>query len=119
MAFRFTSWLTRPLALRSLVRQIGLAVRLFREPRVPTALKAIPIVAAMYVISPVDIVPDFILGLGQLDDIGVVLMAFEFFVRLCPTGAQSFHREAIAQRRPYAPMSTPDDDAIDAEYRRL
>ena len=116
MAIRNSSWLSRPLSLRALIGQARLAIRLFREPRVPMALKAVPVLALLYVLSPIDLVPDFIPGLGQLDDVGVILAAFEFFVRLCPSGAQTFHREAVAQRRPYAPM-TSTDDVIEAEWR--
>jgi uncharacterized membrane protein YkvA (DUF1232 family) len=116
MAIRISSWLSRPLSLRSLVLQARLAVRLFREPRVPTALKTVPLLAGLYLVSPVDLVPDFIPGFGQLDDLGIVLAALELFVRLCPTGAQTFHREAIARRRPYAPMASTDD-VIEAEWR--
>jgi uncharacterized membrane protein YkvA (DUF1232 family) len=116
MATRISSWLSRPLSLRSLITQARLAFRLFREPRVPILLKAVPLLAFLYVLSPIDLVPDFIPGLGQLDDLGIMLAALELFVRLCPSGAHAFHREAIAQRRRYAPM-TSTDDIIEAEWR--
>jgi uncharacterized membrane protein YkvA (DUF1232 family) len=49
---------------------------LLRDPRIPLWAKAaIPALAAAYVISPVDLIPDFLLGAGQLDDIGVMLLA--------------------------------------------
>ena len=84
MAIRISSWLSRPLSLRSLLVQARLAIRLFREPRVPMLLKAFPLLAVLYVVSPIDLVPDFIPGLGQLDDLGIILAALELFVRLCP-----------------------------------
>jgi len=111
-----SSWLSRPLSLRALIGPARLAIRLSREPRVPTALKAVPVIALLYVLSPIDLVPDFIPGLGQLDDLGVILAALELFVRICPSAAQAFHREAVAQRRPYAPMASTDD-VIEAEFR--
>ena len=40
------------------------------------------VVSLGYVISPVDAVPDPIAGLGQLDDIGVVLLAVWYLWRL-------------------------------------
>jgi len=61
----------------------------------------------LYVISPLDFVPDFLPVLGQLDDLGVVLLALEGFTRLCPTEAVEFHRAAIAQGRKYDPMPRP------------
>lgn len=49
---------------------------LMRDPKIPFWAKAtIPAIAAAYVISPVDLVPDFLVGVGQLDDIGVMLLA--------------------------------------------
>jgi uncharacterized membrane protein YkvA (DUF1232 family) len=102
--------------VRALLAQARLAFRLFREPRVPLVLKAVPLLAVLYVISPIDFVPDFIPGLGQLDDLGIILAALELFVRLSPGGAQTFHREAITQRRRYSPM-TATADVIEAEWR--
>lgn len=116
MGIRISSWLSRPWSLRSLLAQAKLGFRLFREPRVPMVLKAVPLSALLYVISPIDFVPDFIPGLGQLDDLGIILAALELFVRLCPGGAQTFHQEAINQRRRYSPM-TATDDIIEAEWR--
>lgn len=40
------------------------------------------VVSLGYVISPVDAIPDPIAGLGQLDDLGVVLMAVWYLWRL-------------------------------------
>lgn len=116
MAIRISSWLARPLSLRSLIVQARLGIRLFREPRVPALLKAVPILAGLYLVSPIDLVPDFLPGLGQLDDLGVILAALELFVRLCPAGAQAHHREAISQRRRYTPMAS-NEDIIEAEWR--
>jgi uncharacterized membrane protein YkvA (DUF1232 family) len=49
---------------------------LMRDPKIPLWAKAaIPAIAAAYVISPVDLIPDFLLGAGQIDDIGVILLA--------------------------------------------
>jgi uncharacterized membrane protein YkvA (DUF1232 family) len=114
---RLFAWLSRPLLLRSLLTQARLAFRLLRDPRVPWLLKAIPILAVLYVIWPLDFVPDLLPGLGQLDDIGVLIFALELFVRLCPPAAQAFHKEALARRRAYSPMS-PTDDVIEATWRR-
>jgi uncharacterized membrane protein YkvA (DUF1232 family) len=69
-------------------------------------------------VSPVDAIPDLLPGLGQLDDLTVIVLAVELFVWLCPTGAQAFHREAIARRGRYTPMPS-QDEVIDAEWRRL
>ena len=117
MAARVTSWLSKPALLRTLVSQARLAFRLLREPRVPALRKAIPLLAALYIISPFDFVPDFFPVLGQLDDLGIAALGLEMFLRLCPAGPKAFHRDAIAQGRTFAPMATTDD-VIDAEWHR-
>lgn len=117
MVARMTSWLQRPGLLRSLLSRVRLAIRLMREPRVPLLTKALPTLAVLYLISPFDLVPDVLPLLGQLDDLGLILITLEVFLRLCPAAALAFHRAAIARSQRYAPMSATDD-FIDAEYRR-
>jgi uncharacterized membrane protein YkvA (DUF1232 family) len=100
-----------------LIRQARLALRLLRDPRVPWVTKAVPVMAALYLIVPLDLVPDVFPILGQLDDLGVAAVALETFLRLSPAGARTFHETAIAHGRRYSPMA-PGDEIIDAEWRR-
>jgi uncharacterized membrane protein YkvA (DUF1232 family) len=117
MAVRTTSWLTRPGLLRTLLSHLRLGLRLVRDPSVPLLTKAVPLLTGLYVISPLDFVPDLVPVLGQLDDLSIVLIGLETFLRLCPASTTTFHRDAIAQGRTYTPMA-PSGDVIDAEYRR-
>src|SRR5262245_24614708 len=112
-----SSWLSRPRTFRSLLQQLKLAGRLLREPRVPAPLKVIPGLAAVYVLSPIDFVPDLIPGLGQLDDLAVLVFTLELFIRLCPSNAQLFHRQAIAQGHDFSPMPSADN-VIEAHWTR-
>ncbi len=100
-----------------LLSHARLAGRLLREPRVSLLTKAVPLLAALYLVSPLDLVPDVLPLFGQVDDLSVVLIGLAAFLRLCPSAAVAFHRAAIAEGRPYAPLS-PTDDAIDVEWRR-
>jgi uncharacterized membrane protein YkvA (DUF1232 family) len=62
------------LLLPNTVKLIG---RMVRDPRVSVRRK-IPIAAAIgYVVSPIDIIPDSILGFGLLDDAVVVSLALD------------------------------------------
>ena len=45
------------------------------DPRKGWATKALAIAALVYLIMPLDVVPDFIPVLGLLDDVGVILAA--------------------------------------------
>lgn len=103
--------------LRTLLAQIRLAIRLIREPCVPAVIKAVPLLAAVYIVSPLDLIPDVLPVIGQLDDLGIAILAHQVFFRLCPADAKTFHQQAIAQRRSYSPMQ-PVDEFIDAEWRR-
>ena len=117
MAAKTTSWLTRARVFRTLLSDIHLAIRLLREPLVPTYLKVVPFAAVAYILSPLDFIPDFIPIVGQLDDIGFLILGLKLFLRLCPADAIAFHRDAIVEHRPFAPMS-PADQVIDAEFHR-
>jgi uncharacterized membrane protein YkvA (DUF1232 family) len=110
------SWWLRAGLLRSAWSDVRLAARLAREPRVPWLTKMLPLLAVLYVVSPLDIAPDILPGLGQLDDIGVVLIALKLFLRLCPAWCVAFHREESLKGRPYSPAS-PHADIIEAEFR--
>jgi len=103
--------------LRTLVSHIRVSLRLLREPRVPLLFKLIPVLAAGYVISPLDFLPDVLPVIGQLDDIGIVFVALETFLRFSPVEAVEFHRAAVAQGRSFSPMPATGD-VIDAEFRR-
>ncbi len=105
MAVRTTSWLSIPSLLRTLVTHVRLSLRLLREPAVPLLIKGLPFVALAYLVSPIDGVPDFIPVLGQLDDLGVVLLALESFLKLCPETVVAHHRAAMASGRPFSPAA--------------
>ena len=117
MASRVTSLISWPSLLRTLLSHVRLTLRLIREPAVPLLMKAIPVLAVVYVVSPIDLVPDVIPIVGQLDDLGVIILALETFLKLCPPRAVDFHRSALDSRRPYSAMPA-DGDVIDAEFRR-
>jgi uncharacterized membrane protein YkvA (DUF1232 family) len=111
------SWLAKPGLLRGLLAQARLALRLMREPAVPLLAKGVPVLAAVYLIWPLDFLPDIFPVLGQLDDLGVVLAALELFLHLCPDAPSAFHRAALAAGRRFSTMPA-QGSVIDAEFRR-
>jgi len=55
-------------------RRAWLTWKLYRDPRVSPGLKrAITVGAFAYVVSPIDVLPDLLLGVGQIDDVGVLV----------------------------------------------
>ncbi|MEA2509884.1 MAG: hypothetical protein QOG21_1966 [Actinomycetota bacterium] len=67
-----------------LPRLARLIWRLTRDPRVPARSKAILVLLGAYIVSPVDLIPDFIPGLGQLDDIVVAAFALDQIINRIP-----------------------------------
>jgi hypothetical protein len=63
---------------------------------VPTWIKyGIPVLIALYFLFPIDVIPDFIPGLGQLDDLGVILLGMSMMIRFAPQQVVSEHRQAL------------------------
>jgi len=79
----------------SALRQVRLAWRLLRDARVPIAPKLAPLGVLAYILSPIDVLPDVILGLGQVDDLGLFLLAVQVFPMLCPPEVVRAIREEL------------------------
>ena len=108
--------------LGGLVRQARLAWRLLRDGRVPGWVKVIPAIGLVYLLSPIDLIPDWVLpGLGQMDDIALVLLALKMFVDLSPPGIVSEHIDNLsgAGKRTRPTDAAPDGPTIDATYSLL
>ena len=67
--------------------------RLRKDPRVPRSAKVAVAIAAAWVISPIDLIPEFLPVIGPLDDVVVVALALRFAARRVP-------REAIEEAWP-------------------
>jgi uncharacterized membrane protein YkvA (DUF1232 family) len=67
----------------TVIREGQLAWHLFRDPRVPTLAKFIPALALLYVLLPIDIIPDWLPIIGGVDDIAIVSGAITLFIRVC------------------------------------
>jgi uncharacterized membrane protein YkvA (DUF1232 family) len=55
--------------------------RYLASPAVPRWRKLLGVLAAVYVVLPVDLVPDVLPLIGWLDDVGVVAAVLAFLVR--------------------------------------
>ncbi len=63
--------------LPDLVRMLG---RLVRDPRVPRSAKIVTGGVIAYLLSPIDIVPDFLPGVGALDDVYLAIWAVRYLL---------------------------------------
>lgn len=104
-----------------LITQIRLGWRLWRDSRVPGWVKLIPIAGLLYFLSPIDLIPDLMLpGLGEVDDLVVLLLALKMFLDFSPQAVVREHVEQLlgrSARQPSAAESTAS--AIDVPYRVL
>ena len=69
------------------------ARRLRRDPRVPRRVKLVVLGAGLWVLSPVDLIPEFLPVIGPLDDVVVVALALRYAARRIP-------REALQEAWP-------------------
>ncbi len=58
--------------------------RLRKDPRVPRTAKAAVIFAGLWVLSPIDLIPEFLPVIGPIDDVLVVALALRFAARRVP-----------------------------------
>ena len=58
--------------------------RLRKDPRVPRTAKIAIAFAGLWVLSPIDLIPEFLPVIGPLDDVVVVALAFRFAARRVP-----------------------------------
>lgn len=116
-----------------------IAWKLYTDPRVSMLLKvAVPVIGLLYFIMPIDLLPDFIPVIGQLDEVAIALLLIRMFVALAPTDivAEYRHQATGAGTGPQASATgkassstsrkasnngagaqATYDDVVDAEYR--
>jgi uncharacterized membrane protein YkvA (DUF1232 family) len=70
-----------------------------------------------YLLWPVDLLPDFIPALGQLDDLAVLALGVRLFIELSPKHIVQEYRDRLAGAGPSQPSGSDQGETVDAEYR--
>jgi uncharacterized membrane protein YkvA (DUF1232 family) len=83
--------------IRRLPTYIRLVWALLRDSRVPAQQKLVLAGIGAYLFLPLDLIPDFVPVLGQLDDVAVVLLGLDLFIRSAPQDLVDEHMAKIAQ----------------------
>src|SRR2546430_5452914 len=83
--------------IRRLPTYIRLVWALLRDGRVPAQQKLILAGIGAYLFFPIDLIPDFVPVLGQLDDLAVVLLGLDLFIRSAPEAIVAEHLAKISQ----------------------
>ena len=79
---------------RSIKRDTHAVYLASRDPRTPWCAKAVAIGVVAYALSPIDLIPDFIPVLGQLDELVILPLGIWLVVRLIPPDVMNEHRAA-------------------------
>ena len=81
---------------QDLITRVKLILRLIGDKRINFFLKLLPIAAAIYVISPVDLLPGAVFPfIGALDDAVVIWLGTTMFVSLCPDDIVQEHTNVL------------------------
>jgi uncharacterized membrane protein YkvA (DUF1232 family) len=88
-------WLGRRTAARELFTLLPNLLRLFRallrDPRVPRSSKVLLVLGAAWLVSPIDLIPEFLPGVGPLDDAVVAALVLRHLVRRAGTDVVREH----------------------------
>lgn len=96
----FTRWAA---AANLRVRLLALW-KLYRHPSTPRLPKAVALLVLAYALSPIDLIPDFIPLLGQLDDLLLIPLGLWLVVRLSPP---ALWQACLAEARAAPPQRLP------------
>jgi uncharacterized membrane protein YkvA (DUF1232 family) len=90
--------LVRVRLLRVLLRDGRLTWRLVRDPRTPLRAKLILVATVLFVVSPINWIPNFVPVLGQLEDVALLSLGMELFLRSVPEYLKAEHRRGLGVR---------------------
>lgn len=112
----------------SVLNQLRLVLKLMSDRRVPGLVKLLPIGAVLYLLSPFDLIPDVIVGLGQLDDLGVLILGINALINMAPqyvvqelrneiSGAYQAHKTDSTDNTDSASSPHASGETVDGSYR--
>lgn len=81
--------------LRNLPNFARLYWRLLCDRRVSLGPKALLLLSVIYVLSPIDLIPDVVPFVGEVDDLLIIILACRLFIYLCPRAVVAEHVRRI------------------------
>ncbi len=79
--------------VRNLKTEVHALYLASKDPRVPWYAKVIMALTIGYAISPIDLIPDFIPVLGQLDDLIIVPAGIALAIKMIPKNVMEEYRQ--------------------------
>jgi uncharacterized membrane protein YkvA (DUF1232 family) len=96
---------------QDLLLRIKLILRLIGDRRINVLLKILPVIGLIYLISPIDLIPEIALPVvGYLDDALVIWLCTTLFVELCPDQVVQEHMNALQKVVNATWMDVPQQD---------
>ena len=94
-----------------LVKQLRTLTRALVHPAVPWYIKLVCACAVLYVVSPIQLIPNFLPVLGQLDDVLVIAVSVKLLKRCvpqtvldeCQKGSRPPHPTVLESPNPISP----------------
>ncbi len=80
-------------------QKIRLVYRLMLDPEVPIYLKLLPFIGIIYQLIPYEFLPDLIPGLGQLDDLTILIIGAKMFIDMSPHQVVERHLRSLRTQR--------------------
>ena len=91
---RWTRWLT---LLRLTGRDALTLFAALSDPQMPRGLKAGVLALVLYVLSPIDLLPDFALMLGWADDLALLIVGIPWLASRLPEAVRERARLRVAR----------------------
>jgi uncharacterized membrane protein YkvA (DUF1232 family) len=89
------SWKEKAKRLKTEVLALCLAIK---DPRVPWYAKLLMALIVVYAISPIDLIPDFIPIIGQIDDLIIVPAGIALVIKMIPKSVvEEYRQKATAE----------------------
>lgn len=79
-------------------KELALVWAMLRDPRTPAAAKLTALLAVLYVLSPVDLVPDVVPLLGWFDDGVVAVLLLRLAMQFLPPELHGALKAQVEQR---------------------
>lgn len=105
-----------PDLLARLWADMVLAGRLLFDRRVSGTARLIPLLTALYILSPIDLLPDVLLPFGVVDDLSAFLVGLQWFIHAAPREVVDEYR-GVRPRRQAGGYRPPEQARIiEGEY---
>ena len=94
-----------------------LVLRLMLDPRVPLRLKLLLPAALIYLVSPIDLLPDIVPLLTHIDDVIVIVLALAMFLSMAPRDVVLEHMRRSGGGPVENGERRPKEKVIEGSYR--